>query len=290
MIESLSQSWRNQHFSLIHHVDQATINHMYSGYPVVFVLTTGRTGSRLLVELLNLCKGISAFHEPSPTLQYFSNFAYHHQERHELLTKMLDAARMELVLQTLIRHQIYVEANQCLTFFAPAITGLFRQARFIHLVRHPGDFVRSAWRKGWHRNDSIWESGRVRPKDETTWNAMNEIAKLAWVWTATNEFIENFKTSIAKERCFLMRMEDLVTDKTALEELAAFCGGGFPDREAALALRQRPVNPLYIGANEPPNMRKRADFPRYRDWSTRQRQSLHSHVSELAKQYGYDLS
>lgn len=290
MIRSPSQSWPNQHFSLIHHVDQATINSMYSEYPAVFVLTTGRTGSRLLVELLNLCKGINAFHEPSPTMQYFSNFAYHHQERHELLAKMLDAARMELVLQTLIRHQIYVEANQCLTFFAPAIAGLFRQARFVHLVRHPGDFVRSAWRKGWHRNDSIWESGRVRLENETTWKAMNEIEKLAWVWTATNQYIENFKASIQKERFHLVRLEDLAADKTATEKLAAFCGGGLPENKAAQALRERPVNPLHIGADEPPNMRKHADFPHYHDWSARQRQDLLRHADGLAKYYGYDLS
>ena len=64
---------------MIHHVDQAAIDRMYGEYAPVFVLTTGRTGSRLLVEMVNLSAGLSAFHEPRPTLQYFSNFAFHHQ-------------------------------------------------------------------------------------------------------------------------------------------------------------------------------------------------------------------
>ena len=133
--------WGNKmKFSMIHHVDQATINRMHEVYTPVFVLTTGRTGSRLLVELLNCSPGLVAFHEPRPTLQYFSDFAFHHQNEGELLRHMVAAARMESVLEVMIRDEKYVESNQCMTFFAPALNDLFPNARFIHLVRHPGDF------------------------------------------------------------------------------------------------------------------------------------------------------
>lgn len=284
-----SSLWRKR-FRMIHHVDQAGITHMYRNYAPVFVLTTGRSGSRLLVDLLNLCPGLEAFHEPRPTLQYFADFAFHRQDQSELLLRMVDAARMEGVLEVMIRDQVYVESNQCLTFFAPALAGLFQAARFVHLVRHPGDFVRSAWRKGWHRNDSIWESGRIRPQDTTAWSNWGEIEKLAWVWSATNDFIEQFKTSVADERFLRVRFEDLVADTGILERLAAFCGGGLPERTAAQALLQSPVNPLHIGADEPPNMKKHADFPQYRDWQPAQQEALLRHVATLASHYGYHLA
>jgi hypothetical protein len=108
-------------FKMIHQADQKTIAAMYHEYSPVFVLTAGRSGSKFVAELLNLSPGISAFHEPRPTLQYFSNFACHHQHLAETLNGMIDAARMEMVLETYISGKVFVESNQCLTFFAPAL-------------------------------------------------------------------------------------------------------------------------------------------------------------------------
>ena len=279
----------SQKFRMIHHVDQATIDRMYGEYSPVFVLTTGRTGSRLLVEMVNLSVGLSAFHEPRPTLQYFSNFAYHHQNEGKLLRHMVAASRMESILDVMIRDRIYVESNQCLTFFAPALIDLFPNARFIHLVRHPGDFVRSAWRKGWHRNDSIWESGRVRMADEGAWEKMDLVEKLAWVWAATNGFIETFISGIGSERIFRIRMEDLIRYDEAGCKLAEFCGGGPPDPDEVARLRGLTVNSLKIGENEPPNMRKRTDFLHYQAWTDSMRKCLDRQCGNLSEKYGYSL-
>ncbi|MCP5053537.1 MAG: hypothetical protein GY940_40600, partial [bacterium] len=125
-------------FRIIHHVDQRSIDRMYNRYSPVFILSTGRSGSKFIAHLLNLSAAATAYHEPSPTLQYFSNHAYHHQTEEKTLANMIDAARMELVLEVFIKDNIYVESNQCLTFFAPALAGLFKKSKFVHLVRHPG--------------------------------------------------------------------------------------------------------------------------------------------------------
>ena len=197
---------------------------------------------------------------------------------------------MEFILDVMIRNRVYVESNQCLTFFAPVLTALFPNARFIHLVRHPGDFVRSAWRKGWHRNDSIWESGRVRMADEGAWEKLDLVEKLAWVWAATNGFIETFISGIDPDRKFRLRMEDFIRDDEAGCKLAGFCGGDPPDPSEAARLRSLTVNSLKIGENEPPNMRKRRDFPHYRDWTEHMRKCLDRHCGSLSEKYEYSIN
>jgi len=277
-------------FRTIHHVDQATIDGMYTNYAPVFVLTTGRSGSRLVTEILNQCEGLAAFHEPEPTLQYFSNHAFHNQDKPELLRHTIHTARMELVLKTMIRDRIYVEANQCMTFFAPALSSLFPKSRFVHLVRHPGQFVRSAWRKGWHRNDSIWESGRLRNRDEQAWRSWGEVERLAWLWEATNGFIESFKASISGERCLTLRLEDLTSDPRIPEKLALFCGGAAPNLSKMETLLKSRINTFRVSPDEPPNMKKRRDFPEYPDWAPENLAALERHAKRLAPRYGYKLS
>ena len=99
----------------------------------------------------------------------------------------------QLVLNACIKNKVYVECNQCLSFFAPVISKLFRKSKFVHIIRHPGDFVRGGIRKGWHKNDSIWESGRVRMIDQGEWNRLDQMERLFWVWWVTNQFLEEFK-------------------------------------------------------------------------------------------------
>lgn len=276
-------------FRTIHHVDQATIDSMYNDYAPVFVITTGRSGSRLITDILNLCEDLAAFHEPEPTLQYFSNHAFHNQDKPELLRHTIHAARMELVLNTMIRGGVYIEANQSLTFFAPALASIFREARFIHLVRHPGSFVRSAWRKGWHRNDSIWESGRVRSRDDKTWRSWGEVERLAWTWGATNGFIESFKASIPGEKSFTLRLEDLTSDPRIPEKLALFCGGEIPCLSKTETLLKSRVNAFRVTPDEPPNMKKCPDFPNYPEWEPDDLAALERHAGPLAPLYGYRL-
>ena len=162
-------------FRILDHTDQKTIDEMYNDYSPVFILSTGRSGSKFLAALLDCAENVTAYHEPRPTLMYFSNYACYHQEEEKVLTNIIDAARMELILAVFIKNRIYAESNQCLTFFAPVIARRFKKSIFVHLVRHPGDFVTSAVKKGWHKNDSIWEAGRVKMADKNQWHRMDQI-------------------------------------------------------------------------------------------------------------------
>jgi hypothetical protein len=276
-------------FRVIHHVDRATIDGMYAGYTPVFILSTGRSGSKFAARLLDLSSNVSAYHEPRPTLEYFSNYAYHHQDVTEVLTRMIDAARMESILENFIKDKIYVESNQCLTFFAPFIARLFEKSKFAHVVRHPGDFVRSALRKGWHKNDSIWESGRLKKADESQWAEMDQIERLSWLWQATNSYIEEFKKSILFRRTLSFKFEDLVQDPGNVKTLLEFIGSENIDKRKIEEVQKSKINELHIKPWEPPTMKKVMDFPHYKDWEPGMQDKLKKYCSELAGIYGYRL-
>jgi hypothetical protein len=272
---------------MIHHVDQHTIDYMYDEYRPVFILSTGRSGSKFLAQLLGLSANVSAFHEPQPTLQYFSDYAFHHQGEEEILTKIIDAARMESILEVFIKDKIYIESNQCLVFFAPVIARLFSKAKFVHVVRHPGDFVRSAVRKGWHKNDSIWEAGRVKMADSSRWNRLDHIEKLAWLWDTTNRYIDNFFQSLEPERKAFYRIEDLFQRIDSVNALLQFTGAERIAARQISHLQDNRVNEMVIHPNEPPNMKKVKHFPRCDDWDDGMKNKLKTIAANLAADYNY---
>ncbi len=276
-------------FKIIHHADQATIDRMYNDYAPVFILSTGRAGSKFIIKLLEHSPNATAYHEPRPTLEYFSNYAYHHQVDEETLTRMIEAARMESILEVFIKDRIYVESNQCLTFFAPVIARLFKESKFIHLIRHPGDFVRSGVRKGWHKNDSIWESGRVRIDNKQRWAEMDQVERLSWVWQATNSFIEKVKKQLPPHRFITIRFEDLTRDTKKVKNLLAFTGCKKIKAGTIKELQKRKINESRIHPGEPPTMRKTVDFPHYEEWDRDKRDRLKKHCAEPAGIYEYRL-
>ena len=276
-------------FHTLHHADQSTIDRMYEAFSPVFILSTGRSGSKFIAGLLDLAPNAASYHEPRPTLQYFSDYAFHHQEHGDILGKIIESARMELLLETFIQDKLYIESNQCLTFFAPFIKKIFKRAKFVQIIRHPGTFAHSAIRKGWHKNDSIWESGRVHLQDASQWNRLDHIGKLAWVWNVTNRYIEDFKRTLPAEDFFACKIEDLSSNIGLARELFAFAGLKAPEEAEIEKFQRQRINEFRIGPNEPPNMKKDRNFPPYELWPEQDKKTVMTHTAELANIYNYKL-
>jgi len=275
--------------SHIHHTDEETIQRMYIESSPVFILSTGRTGTKLIAELLNRSENVNAFHEPVPTLQYFPNFARNNQNKKRELKGMVHASRMEMILDCFINGKIYIEANQCLTFFAPVLSTLFKSSRFVHLIRHPGDFVSSAIRKGWYLNDSIWESGRARPDNEAKWRIMGQVEKLSWLWNETNSFIDSLKEKLTANRFFTISFEDLTSSISNVNKLIRFSGSVEIDAREISQIQRKKTNPLRITGNEPSNIKKTENFPGYENWTRENKMILEKHCRVLAEKYKYKL-
>lgn len=276
-------------FEIFHHIDRETIRAMHNDYAPVFVLSCGRSGSKFVHNLLEKSEQARSYHEAFPNLMYFPQYAFYHQENRDVLKMMVWASRMEIILDAFNENRIYMEANQCLAFFAPVLNDIFPRSKFIHLVRHPGDFVRSAVRKGWHSNDSIWEAGRLKMKDPE-WEEMSSVGKLSWLWTQTNRYLSSVLSEFSPGRVLFVKAEDMFSGLDTLKNIYDFCGVSIPlSDEDLAAFMKKPVNELLIHPNEPATMKKVASFPRYQEWDRALKEELRRLTGSLAHQYGYEI-
>lgn len=279
---------KNVEYKHIHHISTSYLTDFYASYQPVFVLNTGRSGSAFVNNLLQNIPDIQSYHEAPPNMFLQSNFAYQNQDKKEVLQKMFEVARTELILEATIKYKIYVESNQCLVFFVYQIKKLFPEAKFIHLTRHPGNFVTSAIKKGWHKNDSVWEHGRVKMEDDKKWKNLSQIERLGWVWRETHNYIENFKSVFPKD--FLtLKLEDLTTKASLVNSLLNFIGSEKKlDEKKIDSILQRKINEVII-SEEPKNMFKVPNYPTYLDWPDSDKDKLKNFVSKSATLYQYKL-
>lgn len=246
-----------------------------------FVLSTGRCGTLLLNELLLLSPNADPNHEPKPELYRPSKRAYEEIDRFpEIFSEVFKSAREEYLLKAAKQDKIYIETNNQSTFFAPIIPAVFPNAIFIHLVRHPGSFVRSGIRRRWYSEGHSHDIGRIVPKDPKTiqkWTNYTLIEKNGWLWNETNQFILDFLTKISLDKQLFIKAEDLFVQPEITRKVYDFIGLEGFDIKSIKRLLKHPVNQQVKG-----------EFPKYKDWSKAEKSGL-KNVAVLAEKFGYTL-
>ncbi len=244
-----------------------------------FVLSTGRCGTMLLNKLLLLSPNAFAVHRPEPELLRPSKFAYENiKNQPDVLAQIFKACREELVFRAVQRDKVYIETNNRITFFGPVIRNVFPNAVFIHLVRHPADFVRSGMRRQWYSGSHTHDVGRITPMTgpvKKAWVKLSRIEKIGWLWNETNAFIESFTAKLDNSQYVFVRAEELFGDAAVIEKIYDFCGLENFHRNSVKRLLKKPVN-----------RQKRGSFPAYDDWPESMQLQL-QRIAPLMGKYGY---
>ena len=196
----------------------------------VFVLSTGRTGTKLISNLLAINKTLKVYHRPHPELEPFSRFAFAHGSQEEVQRQFL-GARYEVIRNTHLLGKVYVETNNRISFYCAAINALFPASRFIHLVRDPLTFIQSAWSRNWLSGNSIHDEGRFLKEE---WDQIPQLERIVRFWLETNLMIHNFTSSIDQFRVLNLSSDQLYNDLEKLTEVHQFIDPNF----------QAPVNTL----------------------------------------------
>lgn len=243
----------------------------------VFVLSTGRCGTKWLTELLRRDPRMRVNHSDYPELIRHSRLAYEqYAEMPRVFQEIIRAARDGYILDAYRRGQVYVETNNRITFFAYAVQAVYPQARFVHLIRHPGDFVRSGLRRGWYHGGRH-DVGRIRNiVDPAGWEEMTDTAKIAYLWNETNQYIETFAETLDMGAFVQIRAEDMFSDAQATKAIADFVGAKIQDRIIRSMLKKK-INRQMTGNISP-----------YREWSRESKMQLQKYAP-LAERYGYEI-
>lgn len=205
----------------------------------VFVLSTGRVGTMLLTCLFELEKGLHIEHEALPEMLYTGKLAYADPGNIEFTKGAFMAGRYEAIRDCQLQNLRYVETNNRLTFFAPAMAALFPNAKFIHLLRHPGSFVSSGIQRNWYTGKTITDEGRIAPAKDSGIERQQD--KIAWLWNATNAFIDDFKEGAGKDRTLTVRSEDLFSNAEEAERILNWLDFK-TDKTSIQKVLNRPVN------------------------------------------------
>lgn len=180
-----------------------------------FFLSTGRCGTALVTKLLNSSKKLTAYHNPRPELIYYSKRAYYENinntNKLRDLELIVDSARYQYIRDNFLLKRKFVETNNRITFFADQIANLYKRAQFIHLIRHPIDFIKSGLFRGWYSGNHLHDEGRIVSQNTKQWNKFNFEEKIAWLWEATNDFILNFKDKFSDKKIISIKSENLFT-------------------------------------------------------------------------------
>jgi hypothetical protein len=262
---------------------QELLEKMYEEYSPVFVLSTGRVGTKFLTVLLGRSHNIRSYHESVPRMELFCNDIYYGRSDLEKLSMVFNAARYDLILNAYISNKIYFESNHALTFFAYAIQKIYKKAKFIHIIRNPETFVRSALIKDWYERKGIWDAGRVKVKDQNIWNGMDQIEKISWLWNTTNQFIEEFKNdNLGKNNIFTIKLEELFCDLDKLTSLVKFVGAEKNDEEFIKKFMGRKIH------SSSPRKERNENVKNFHYYIDDSRVKIKKYTHELARKY-YDL-
>ncbi|MEZ5166408.1 MAG: sulfotransferase [Acidimicrobiales bacterium] len=190
---------------------------------MLFVLSTGRSGSRTIANVLSQSPAMACTHEPVPRL-IEEVMQYRYGE--------LDAGRLaELLTESRpasIDGRRYGEAANRLSMAVPVLATAFPEAQFLWLVRDGREVVSSGVQRGWFGDaaDTAWERWRMRADllGEVTveeWAAWTPFRRVAWLWARTNRMIGDDLAALAPERWMRVRLEDL---EERIDAVAAFLG------------------------------------------------------------------
>lgn len=254
---------------------------MLQNLRALFVLSTGRCGTDFLNHVLKKFEPLDVHHEGDSKFAIASRYLYDHS--HEISQRGGElaflAGRHHALQDAYLFNKIYIETNNRLTFFAPFILSVLPHVRFIHLVRHPGEFVRSGMRRGYYTAHSIADYTKIRPKDtdeaQGKWAKYSRVEKISWLWYRTNKFIEKIKL-MHPEKVLFIKSEQLFNDTeqtvSLISEFAGFDAG--PDIE------------INVG---PKNMQRAGHYPHYQNWSNVDKNAMKTITGELAAKYNYHL-
>ena len=255
-------------------------------YKCIFILSTGRCGTKLLTEIINLSNEVWVEHEPYPELAFQSYHAYKNQYTIDQLKAGFLHARLDLIKKCYENSLKYCETNNRISLYAPAISNIFPNAKFIHLVRNPGEFIRSGIRRGYYTTMNSEISGHLEPRINSSlikkWPTMSQIEKIAWQWNTINNEIENFKQTISPNQICTILSQDLFVNPEVTIKIFDFMEVANPYFGTKESRRLKNI------LKYPINVQKIGTYPKYDDWNKEDKLTV-ERMTPLADTYDFKL-
>jgi hypothetical protein len=245
----------------------------------VFILSTGRTGTKFLADVTNQLPGIDARHEPKPTLvlQAWTSAFLEGKVSDDYMRSVLYGKRHKLLKDVDV--DIYIESNHFIDGFVTHLNDVFENPTIIHIVRDPRDFITSMINRG---NDSglkllinkyvpYWAYAPAGVKR----HKMTALQREAEHWQAMNRVLSEYGKS--HDNYHFYKFEDVFSaDKPKL----------LKDLYKKMGLSDKQIAQLDMDRAEK-NKSRIAAMPAWQEWSAADRKQVQAICGDLMATYGY---
>lgn len=261
-----------------------------------FVLSSGRSGSKMMEELLSAAPEVEIHHEYLCT--HVQPLAV---KRHlGLIDDRAAQAALRAWHGAAVRYsacRLWGDSSNKLSWLVDVLDSVFPEALFIHLVRDGRKVASSYFHKladecydersvailsAWlARPDALpepppekrywWPQPRPGTPLATRFAAFDRFARIAWHWAESNRAILDRLAYVPPERQLRIRLEDLVASPDRQAELFAFLD--LPPLPQAAELLRRPHN---------------VNTPVDRPLTPAQRECLMALAGDVMRLFGYD--
>jgi len=265
----------------------------WEGVKVVFIISTGRTGTRFLARFFrSFSPAIDSRHEPDPDfLKLGVGYARDKVSLEDAVTVIRERRLWIADSMRKNNKNIYIESNNRYFSLIPILWGIFPQAKIIHIVRDGRDVVRSTMNRDFYTpRDGIYFRKKLRLqatdflKDPycDKWSSMTQFEKCCWHWVRKDGFIN--QAIKGDSRAITVKFRDIFNKESnyqGLWEIVNFMGIGIDKdifkKQCSLAMDKKI------------NVSKREEFPSWQKWSQEQREQFMNIAGEYMKLYGYDM-
>lgn len=268
---------------IVKKIKRTVVNNTWKRVKLLCVISTGRCGTMTLTNLLGLSRQINSFHERGALLREYQQQCYEsafHTE--EPCAKLIQREKASMFSRSFLARKIYCDTSHKFTFFAPVLSESIENSYFLHLCRHPADFVRSAMRRGWYSTHSS-DVYRIKPTLGSwafeTWDNLDPFEKNLWYWNEVNKFSLEFEGTVNENRYLRVKSEILFDPAS-----------GVTRRIFDLLGIQNPTNEELESVLELKlNAQKTGDYNYLKDWDPGRVEKLVEIAGGTMEKLGYSL-
>lgn len=247
----------------------------------VFILSTGRTGTKFMADYLNTYEDVCAVHEPKPSrkLRMFSMAHLQGDLGQHALLRIIPRYRSR-IFKTL-NDTVYIESNPFVTGFVNVIKQEFTNPIIIHVVRDPREYIRSSLNHGTTSGLKGWLNRNLpyfylnTQKITSAKQELNDTEKIAIFWKKINEFLN--ESGEDYPYYYRFKFEDLFDENhTGLGELLDLLGLDSKEHRQSIDKNDR-INKSELKVLE----------DKWQEWSAEQCRQVDNICHELMELYGY---
>ena len=183
---------------------------------MLIITGTGRSGTGTMAKLLD---GYHEFRVHYLLEKYFLH-AGPHCDPFDTVEKR---AMVMLELHQGIDRETFIDSSNLYIYFIDALYLLNPDAKFILTVRNGKDFVRSAFSRLWHEQNTFGTVPLFSDPYFKKWDSLTLIQKNAWIWDYRNRKALDGLRVVPEKQKLVIKIEDISKPET-LDALESFTG------------------------------------------------------------------